>query len=75
MSEANLRAVQEEVVEVRLVLHFVPQSDPLWLPGEDNQAISFILRLHHTSDTGGVLQVALVKLYLLQDENTRLNPH
>ena len=72
MSEANLGAVQEEVVEVRLVLHFVPQSDPLWFPGEDNQAVSFILRLRHTSDTGGVLQVALMQLYLLHDENTEL---
>ena len=59
-------------MEVRLVLHSVPQFDPLRLPGEDDQAISFILRLLHTSDTGGVLEVAFVQLYLLHDGNTEL---
>ena len=59
-------------MEVGLVLHFLPQSDPLRLPGENNQTISFILRLCDTSYTGGVLEVALVQFYLLHDENTEL---
>ena len=72
VGEANLPAVQQEVVKVRLVLDLVPELDPLRLPDQDDPAVPLSLGLHHAADAGGGLDVAVVELDLLHDQVTEL---
>ena len=71
MSKPYFPSVQKEVVEMRLVLNFIFQLDTLRLPNQYDPAVSLTVRLQHPAHAWGGLDVAVVQLYLFQDDNTQ----